>query len=150
MAFGSRLVCRLRFRLTDSVATPILAGLRSLVGVEDRLDEQVGELAGIGDGGVELALAEAGLVGQLDDRAVVRVAAGDQDVADAGLLGDLLADDLHHRLGRPAAEVDADERDLVVARRDDDRLGHERVERALERACRAGHHSPTSGCRRAA
>ena len=30
VAFGSRLVCRLRFKVTDSVATPILAGLRSL------------------------------------------------------------------------------------------------------------------------
>ena len=30
VAFGSRLVCRLRFRVTDSVATPILAGFRAL------------------------------------------------------------------------------------------------------------------------
>ena len=67
----------------------------------------------IGDGRVELSLAEAGFVDQLDDRAVVGMAARDQDVLDAGLGGDLVANGLHHRFGRSATQVDANKRNLV-------------------------------------
>ena len=117
--------------MTDSVATPSLAGFLVFVGRENGFDQEMGQLLGVFDRDRELPLAQAGLVDQLDDRAVVGVAAGDQDVADTGFVGDFAADDLHHGFGGPAADIDADECDLVVARGDHDRLGHQGVERAF-------------------
>ena len=88
VAFGSRLVCRLRFSLTDSTATPIRAGRRALSASRIDRDEPGRQLLRILHRGVEFPLAQAGLVDQLDDGSMVRVAAGDEDVADAGLVGE--------------------------------------------------------------
>ena len=79
----------------------------------------------------ELTLAQAGLVEQLDHRAVVGMAAGDQDMANSGFVGDFAADQLHHGFGWPTADIDSHQCDFFVARGDHDRLGHQRIERTL-------------------
>ena len=62
-----------------------LGGLQPLVGLENGVDQQMGQLLRVFDGDVELSFAESRLVGQLDDGAVVSVAAGDQYVAECRL-----------------------------------------------------------------
>src|SRR3954454_3732387 len=69
--------------------------LAVLVRLEDRRDDQAGQPPGVSHGVVELPLAETRLCSELDHWPVVRVAAADQDMADA-LAIDRLADLGHH------------------------------------------------------
>jgi hypothetical protein len=95
---------------------------------EDCLDQELRQLLGVRDGVVELALPIAGAIGEFDHRSVMGVTAADDDVLDARLLAERLANFLHHPGSRSATDVGADNGQLVVARADDERLRHERIE----------------------
>ena len=112
----------------DARVDPQAGGAEIVVGFEDRLDDQVGELVAVGDGFVEFAFAEARSVGQFDHGAVMRVAAADEDVGDLRFFEQRVTNLFHHGLRRAAAHVEADDRQLVVAGPDHDRLGKERIE----------------------
>ena len=102
-----------------------------VLGLDDGLDQQLRQPLGIGHGVVELAFAESFAVRQLDHRAVVRVAAGDHHVPDAGFFGHGFANLLHHGRRRPAANVHAHDRQALVAGLDHHGFGHERIGGAL-------------------
>src|SRR5262245_26243959 len=75
-----------------------------VIGLKNRLGDPDRHLAGVSYGIVELAPAEAILVGQFDDRSVMCVAPADQYVTDPPA-SDHLADLLHHRRSWAAAQV---------------------------------------------
>ena len=146
VAFGSRLVCRLRFRLTDSVATPILAGLRPLSASRIASTSRWGSFWEYATATSNFPLPRPGSsISSMTGPwcvwlPVIRTWRMPALSAISWRMIFIIAS-----VG-PRPRSIPTKRNLVVARRDDDRLGHEGVERALGRAYRAGHHSPTSEC----